>query len=136
MDEPADNTKTLPFECTMEECKMRFKTLKDMKLHKHTDPDHFYCKKCDVDCVDHDDLIQVIEPPRNITIPASVKLTVQQHMVTAMSPWVDGPMRGNREVLPKHIVCEFCGQEYKSFGGRRIHREQVCGSYSKCRAIR
>lgn len=34
-------------------------------------------------------------------------------------------MRGKREVLPKHIVCEFCGQEYKTFGARRMHREQV-----------
>lgn len=47
-------------------------------------------------------------------------------MVTAMSPWVDGPMKGNREVLPKHIVCEFCGMStFKTFGARRVHREQV-----------
>lgn len=51
-----------------------------------------------------------------------------------MSPWVDGPMRGNREVLPKHIVCEFCGMEYKTFGARRMHIEQVRGeAVSKAR---
>ena len=78
MDEPADNTKTLPFECTMEECKMRFKTLKDMKLHKHIDPDHFYCKKCDVDCVDHDDLIQVSQAsPQRSATTTWVKLTAE-----------------------------------------------------------
>lgn len=59
MDEPADNTKTLPFECTMSECIMRFGTVKEMKLHKTRDPAHFYCKRCDVDCVDWDDLVQV-----------------------------------------------------------------------------
>lgn len=56
---PADNTKTLPFECTIPECIMRFATLKEMKLHKEAAPDHFYCKKCDVDCKDWDDLTQV-----------------------------------------------------------------------------
>lgn len=42
-----------------------------------------------------------------------------------MSPWVEGPEKGNRDELPKHIVCEFCGMEYKTFGARRMHREQV-----------
>lgn len=60
---PADNTKTLPFECTYPKCIMRFATLKEMKLHKKEDPNHYYCKRCDVDCENHDALIQVCTSP-------------------------------------------------------------------------
>lgn len=55
----ADNTKTLPHQCTYPKCIRRFATLKEMKYHKVDDPDHYYCKKCDVDCEDWDALIQV-----------------------------------------------------------------------------
>lgn len=53
---PTDNTKILPFECTYPNCIRRFATLKEMKYHKVDDPDHYYCKKCDVDCEDWEDL--------------------------------------------------------------------------------
>lgn len=57
--QPADNTKTLPFECTYPNCIKRFATEKEMKLHKKGAEDHYYCKKCDVDCEDWDELTQV-----------------------------------------------------------------------------
>lgn len=60
---PADNTKTLPFECTYSNCIMRFETLKEMKRHKHEAPDHYYCKKCDQDHEDWEALTQVSVKP-------------------------------------------------------------------------
>lgn len=67
-----------------------------MKRHKKDDPDHFYCKKCNVDCEDWNDL--------------------KAHKVAAMAPWVEGRMKGNKDESPMHIVCEFCGMDFKSFG--------------------
>lgn len=81
-----------------------------MKSHKKHDPEHYYCKKCDVDCADWEALTQ--------------------HKVDAMAPWLDERHRPPKEVLPKHIVCEFCGQDFNSFGGRKGHRRQVSLSYS------
>lgn len=91
--------------CTYPDCNKRFDTVKEMKYHKLADPEHFYCKKCDVDCEDDDHL--------------------KLHKVVAMAPWVEGRLKGNKDESPKHIVCEFCGMDFKSFGGRKIHREQV-----------
>lgn len=91
--------------CTYPDCVRSFDTVKEMKGHKLSDPDHNYCKKCDVDCGDWDDFTQ--------------------HKVNAMAPWLeDGDKKGSGE-NPKHIVCEFCGEDFKSFGGRKLHRKQV-----------
>ena len=30
-----------------------------------------------------------------------------------------------KDVIPTHITCEFCGTDFKSFGGRKAHREQL-----------
>lgn len=96
------------FPCTYPDCAKSFASLKEMKLHKQLDPDHDYCKKCDVDCASWVDLTG--------------------HKVAAMAPFLEGQMKDSDE-SPKHIVCEFCGQDFKSFGGRKRHREQV-GHYS------
>ena len=91
--------------CTYSTCMKHFDTEKEMKRHKDHDPEHFYCKKCDVDCEDD--------------------IELKLHKVAAMAPWVEGRMKGNKEESPKHIVCEFCGRDFQSFGGRKLHREQV-----------
>ena len=93
-------------ECTYPDCIMRFHTEKDMKRHKKNDPKHDYCKKCDVDCKDWTELTQ--------------------HKVEKMAPWLQGRMKYNHDESPVHIVCEFCGEDFKSFGGRDKHRKQVC----------
>jgi ribosomal protein L24E len=80
-----------------------FETEKDMKYHKKYDPSHNYCKRCGVDCLDWEDLTQ--------------------HKVEKMQPWLDGKMRDNKDESPAHIVCEFCGEDFKSFGGRKKHRD-------------
>ena len=91
--------------CTYKACAKSFDTVKEMKAHKLLEPEHNYCKKCDVDCGDWTDLTQ--------------------HKVDAMAPWLEGRMKDHPEISPKHIVCEFCGEDFKSFGGRKKHREQV-----------
>ena len=95
---------TLPkIECTFPDCQNRFHTIKEMRRHKDAAPEHDYCKKCDCDCEDWDDLVQ--------------------HKINAMAPWLDHSAEEGTN--PKHIVCEFCGMDFKSFGGRRIHRENT-----------
>ena len=95
----------LNVKCTYPDCMKYFKTEKEMKGHKLLEPEHNYCKKCNVDCKDWEDLIQ--------------------HKVMAMTPFLEGRMKHNEDENPKHIVCEFCGVDFKSFGGRKRHREQV-----------
>jgi len=94
-----------PIKCTKPNCHQRFHTVKNMKRHKVDDPNHFYCKKCNVDCEDW------------------VALT--QHKVSMMAPWLDPRMKhAADEKGPLHITCEFCGMDFQSFGGRRVHRER------------
>lgn len=84
-----------------------FDTLEAMKLHKKYDPEHFYCKKCDFDAEDWEDLTN--------------------HKIENMAPYlegVEGKVKKFDEDL-KHIACEFCGEDFKSFGGRKRHRQQV-----------
>ncbi|GAB1743090.1 hypothetical protein NU219Hw_g8946t1 [Hortaea werneckii] len=89
--------------CTYPTCEKTFDCQKDMKRHKLSDPDHDYCKKCDVDCDSYDDLTQ--------------------HKVSMMAEfWADKDRKPGDS--PAHITCEFCGMDFKSFGGRRKHREQ------------
>ncbi|KIW60663.1 hypothetical protein PV05_00864 [Exophiala xenobiotica] len=38
--------------CTYEDCFKHFSTQRAMITHKEKDPDHSYCKLCDVDCED------------------------------------------------------------------------------------
>ncbi|KAF2863258.1 hypothetical protein K470DRAFT_211469 [Piedraia hortae CBS 480.64] len=93
------------FQCTYTDCGEVFPTLKEMKTHKVKNLDHFYCKKCDVDCDSWEDL--------------------KQHKVRAMTPYLDSINRDPNDLRPPHITCEFCGMDFRSFGGRRIHREQM-----------
>jgi hypothetical protein len=87
-------------------CGKYFETEKDMKRHKKADPEHYYCKKCDVDCEDWDDLTR--------------------HKVKLMEPWLGGrPADADKDDHPVHITCEFCGEDFKTFGGRKKHRELV-----------
>ena len=99
----------LNVQCTYEDCSKWFETEKLMKKHKKDDPAHAYCKRCDVDCLDWEDLTR--------------------HKAELMQPWLEGKMkdRGPDE-HPVHITCEFCGEDFKSFGGRKLHREQVSQS--------
>ena len=104
-----DTKAEVSFRCTYPECGLHFETIKEMKRHKVNEPNHNYCKKCDVDCADWEGLTQ--------------------HKVNAMQPFLEGRMRHNTDASPMHIACEFCGQDFKSFGGRELHRKQVSSSY-------
>lgn len=91
--------------CTKPDCEMLFTTEKEMKNHKKYDPEHFYCKRCNVDCEDWE--------------------TLTKHKVDVMAPWLEGRIKPSEDEKPEHIVCEFCGEDFKSFGGRKLHRKQV-----------
>lgn len=95
----------LNFKCTYKHCTKYFETEKLMKRHKRDDPDHFYCKKCDIDCKDWNDLTK--------------------HKVAMMSPWLGSRVKHDKDNSPPHIVCEFCGQDFKTFEGRKDHRRLV-----------
>ena len=94
-----------PIKCTYEDCSKRFDTEKEMKYHKKDEPAHNYCKRCNRDCTDWEDLVQ--------------------HKVQAMAPFLKGRKTFGADESPAHIVCEFCGEDFKSFGGREKHRKQV-----------
>lgn len=102
--ESSPREQTLQIKCTKPGCEYLFATVKEMRRHKKYDPDHFYCKTCNVDCEDYESLVQ--------------------HKVDVMRPYIEGKVRA-REVAPRHVVCEFCGLEFETLGGRIIHRERV-----------
>ena len=110
--------------CTYPQCSERFDSVSAMKRHKIATVEHEYCEKCDKDCDDYESLIL--------------------HKVQAMAPWLEGespltflpnnrivahvhlgPEDERNQKLTKHIVCEFCGKDFASFGGRRLHVSQV-----------
>ncbi|GAB7357845.1 hypothetical protein MBLNU230_g0016t1 [Neophaeotheca triangularis] len=94
------------FVCTYDECPKAFDTLKEMKQHKFNHPDHNYCKKCNMDFISWDELTQ--------------------HKVDMMAPFLEGNFEESfKKDSPVHIVCEFCGEEFKTFGGREIHRTRT-----------
>ncbi len=74
--------------CSYAECSMGFGKLFELKEHK--EEEHDWCRKCDVDCEDWDDLVQ--------------------HKISS----------------PRHIACQFCGEDFKSEAGKDRHERQVC----------
>lgn len=90
--------------CTYADCNKHFHTEKEMIRHKLSEPEHNYCKKCDVDCTSWDDLTQ--------------------HKVSLMAGFWNDKVARESGASPKHITCEFCGEDFKSFGGRKKHRSQ------------
>ena len=106
MNVPLDPIRDFP--CTIPGCYKSFDTDRQIRYHKHEEPTHFYCKRCNVD----------IEPQ---TWDAYV-----EHKVEAMAPWVECRRDRRQDGSPQHIVCEFCGEDFKCFGGRLRHREAVC----------
>jgi hypothetical protein len=106
MNVPLEPIRLVP--CTIPGCYQSFETDKQMRYHKRDDPTHFYCKRCNVDIV-----------------PQTWDALVE-HRVDAMAPWVECRRDQRPEGSPEHIVCEFCGEDFKSLGGRLRHREMVC----------
>ena len=96
--------------CTYATCNADFDDEKQMKKHKHDSSDHVYCRRCDYDAKDWEDLLQ--------------------HKTDEMVPYLYGTKKLDREAKKQgvrimHIVCEFCGVEFKTFGGREQHRDMV-----------
>ncbi|EME47889.1 hypothetical protein DOTSEDRAFT_69724 [Dothistroma septosporum NZE10] len=111
------------------ECDKLFKTEKEMKQHKHKEPDHFYCSKCEkLDNKKRDDGIKagITYPPKK---PAQFDFedwdAFSVHKVDAMAPFVEGRQKPTDDNPPPHITCEFCGEDFKSFGGRKRHRADM-----------
>lgn len=100
--------------CTYAGCDETWSDEKAMKRHKDTmtkdkanTPDlvHWYCKRCDFDGMDYDDLLQ--------------------HKLDAMAPFLYNDCNKIDGKGPDHIVCEFCGEDFKCGGGRLLHRKKV-----------
>ncbi|KAF2216344.1 hypothetical protein CERZMDRAFT_81472 [Cercospora zeae-maydis SCOH1-5] len=90
--------------CTYAKCQHRFAGRKQMVEHKIESPEHYYCKKCDVDCDDWEEHLK--------------------HKVDMMAPFIEGRKKV-RDEKPRHITCEFCSEDFKSFDGRKAHRTQI-----------
>jgi len=99
--------------CTYESCDQWFPSEREMQLHKYIDEKHDYCRRCDYDGTSWDDLLQ--------------------HKIDAMAPYLFELKKLEREDKKKgkkimHVVCEFCGEEFKTWSGRDKHRTQVSQS--------
>ncbi|KAK0929333.1 hypothetical protein LTR91_010101 [Friedmanniomyces endolithicus] len=91
--------------CTYQKCQQRFVSTEEMQRHKKQAPEHDYCKKCDVDCADWEELLQ--------------------HKVSVMDDFFRHRHSLGPDAKCAHITFEFCGEDFKSFGGRRGHRDQM-----------
>ncbi|KAK3680198.1 hypothetical protein LTR78_000575 [Recurvomyces mirabilis] len=91
-------------QCTYSDCIAEFDDQAAMNKHKKHDPDHDYCKKCDIDFDDFE--------------------AFTQHKVSMMDAFQRIKYR-EKDERPAHITCEFCGEDFESFGGRRLHRQQM-----------
>ncbi|GAB7347279.1 hypothetical protein MBLNU459_g3366t1 [Dothideomycetes sp. NU459] len=97
------------WKCTYAACFNSFASEEQMINHKKRDHE-FYCKKCASDGVDWEDDLR--------------------HKINDMT---DVIYRGRRLINNdgkvkrsfKHIVCEFCGEDFKSLGGRDLHKKQM-----------
>ncbi|KAF2225688.1 hypothetical protein BDZ85DRAFT_279352 [Elsinoe ampelina] len=104
----------LPVKCTLKRCGKMFATEKEMKSHKYHDPDHYYCRKCDYDAKDWDDMLD--------------------HKVASMAPFIIGEKRHDKYKKMKHLCCEYCGEDFKSMEGRMDHRREAhqAAQYIQC----
>ncbi|KAK5118931.1 hypothetical protein LTR62_000142 [Meristemomyces frigidus] len=91
--------------CTYSDCQEMFPDQKAMRRHKKYNDEHDYCKPCDIDFQDFE--------------------TFTQHKVTMMDEFQRNRKHVANDARPKHIVCEFCGEDFETFGGRRLHRERT-----------
>lgn len=81
--------------CTYSDCPEVFASVREMKAHKIRDPEHDYCRRCDLDFEDEERLLL-----------HKLKMnTIEQR--------------------DDHIACPICGIDFKSDGGRAFHIRQV-----------
>ena len=95
--------------CTYADCAETFDSEKLMKEHKYHARNHHYCKRCDHDADSWDTLLE--------------------HKVEQMQPYLFGIKTLTKDdkkngIRIKHIVCEFCGEEFKTWTVREKHRLQ------------
>jgi len=100
---------TTPIKCTYGNCRETFSSEKLVKEHKVNARDHHYCKRCD-----HD---------------ADSWETLLEHKVKEMQPYLFGIKTLTKDdkkngIRIMHIVCEFCGEEFKAWTAREKHRLQ------------
>ncbi|BDD55272.1 hypothetical protein MAP00_000810 [Monascus purpureus] len=80
--------------CTYSDCPEVFASVREMKAHKIRDPEHDYCRRCDLDFEDEERLLL-----------HKLKMnTIEQRN--------------------DHIACPICGVDFKSDGGRAFHIRQ------------
>ncbi|KAK4633818.1 hypothetical protein CLAFUR0_03718 [Fulvia fulva] len=104
-------------------CEKLFATEKDMKHHKHNEPDHFFCKKCDrIDTKKREAAPNACPPKKPGQFDFEDWDAFTMHKVDAMAPFIEGRQKPTDDNPPAHIACEFCGEDFKSFGGRKRHR--------------
>lgn len=90
--------------CTYTDCSNTQDNDYLMMKHKYTEH-QFYCKRCDYDATSWDEELD--------------------HRVTTMIPCLYYPPEKGFTRHFKHIVCEFCGEEFKSLSGRKLHQKKV-----------
>lgn len=97
------------WKCSYADCVNSFGSEEQMIAHKKTDHD-YYCKICKHDGVDwEDDLRHKINDMVEVIYEGKRRVTEE----------------GKIKRRFKHVVCEFCGEDFKSLGGRELHKKRV-----------
>jgi len=125
--------------CTFADCYLLFKTIKDMKRHKEYADEHDYCRICNEDFEDWDswsrhnahwsgkDLFGKMkadyekERKEKTKEGKSVFAVKKEEMISSL-----GEEAEKYGALKHHDWgCKFCGELFKSEGGREHHLNQV-----------
>lgn len=96
------------YKCTYPDCAHSYDTWYEMKQHVKDKTIHpGYCDVCKFHGTDSEDLRYH---------------KIQEMSAAFASPDLDGC---KRKKVFKHVVCEFCGMDFGSLGGRELHQRRV-----------
>ncbi|OAP65758.1 hypothetical protein AYL99_01730 [Fonsecaea erecta] len=110
----------MKIKCTYEECPKRFDTHQAMIRHKERDPNHSYCKRCDIDCQDDMFLfIHQLGSPAHICCPIcgcefkssaarDNHMEIQHHSTQNIECAGCGQKCGSASELMQHIERDEC----------------------------
>lgn len=113
----------MKIKCSYESCYQHFDSHDAMIKHKKKDPEHAYCRKCDIDCSDDMQLmIHQIESPKHSKLLGRIYFCQSLTTYSVCCPVCGMEVR----LLPHHgIDYRLILLQFKSAGGRDRHVEVV-----------
>jgi hypothetical protein len=133
--------------CTFDDCNELFDNATNMRKHKKYRPQHDYCNICDEDFVDWDSYSAHNARWSGMDYFGKTVDTIKNERIVVID--VDGDFKGKTvfyrekqkaeqqdakkgkkygELKHHDWGCKFCGELFKSRGGRDQHLNQVCYS--------